>query len=332
MKKRNISLDILRSVATIAVVVFHVLSSSTNNDPMVSANVHSNVTAITNMLQWHVPVFFMITGYLWLQDEKECTFKKMIPNIRRFVCVLFTIGFSYAVMERFFDIRSISVSLFLKSITDVLTGNLWDHMWFLYSIIGVYLILPILKKFYANSTECEIKYFVALLFVFSILAPLIYEITDYKIPIELPASSSLFYVCVGGLITKKKQNRNVAFSICGFCLCSVATFLLTIFVEEGTVFIPLLNCISAVSLFLAVLSMASSNEEPKLIRSFSNCTFGIYLFHPFYINVMLKLLHIYPLQYSHLIALTIACIVIIGLSFATTYMLRCIPFIKKFIL
>ena len=157
--KRKASLDVLRSVAAIAVVVFHVFGSSANNDPLISANLHSIITAASTALQWHVPVFFIITGYLWLQDEKNCTYKNMIPNIRRFIYALITIGFAYAVMERFFETKSFSMALFLNSVADVLSGNLWDHMWYLYAIIGVYLLLPILKKFFAYANEKELTYF-----------------------------------------------------------------------------------------------------------------------------------------------------------------------------
>lgn len=333
MKRRNVALDFLRSVAAIAVVVYHVLGSSASNDPAVQAHIHLAVTAVTNTLQWHVPVFFMITGYLWLSDDKPCTFQKMIPNIRRFLCVLFTIGFAYAIMERFFMLRSISVSSFINSIADVLNGNLWDHMWYIYTIIGVYLLLPVLKKIYANSTEKELGFFVLLLFAFGILTPFLYEITGYEFPIELPASSSLFYVCAGGLIAKKgRLLPNAVITFCVFFLCSMVILLMSFFMKTAELWLPLMKSISAVSLFLAVLLAMSQRAEWKWLRTFSDCTFGIYLFHPFFINVMIKLLHLYPLRSFPMASLSAACLTVILLSFITTYILRTVPVVKKYIL
>lgn len=144
---RKNHLDILRIIAALAVVLFHILGSSASNDPEVQQDIYSVATALSAILQWHIRVFFIITGYLWLSDGKICTLKKMLPNIRRFVLVLFTFGLGYAIMEHFFMTRSISFALLRSSLQDVFNGNLWDHMWFVYAIIGVYLVLPVFKPF-----------------------------------------------------------------------------------------------------------------------------------------------------------------------------------------
>lgn len=329
--KRNASLDILRSLAAIAVVVYHVFGSSANNDPLVSANLHLFITAVSTALQWHVPVFFIITGYLWLQDEKDCTYKKMIPNIRRFIYVLITVGFAYAILERFFESKSFSIALFLNSMAAVLSGNLWDHMWYLYAIIGVYLLLPILKKIFTYATEKELILFAILLFVFNILCPLIYDLIEYKFPVDFPTSSSLFYVCVGGLIAKINSPRKAVIPLLGFCFSSMAIFLITLFTESADTWLALLKCISAIALFLTVQAMPLKNTG-GLLRTFSECTFGLYLFHPFFINIMIKLLHFYPLRYPPLISLPITCGMIVILSVVTTYLLRHIPLVRKYIL
>ena len=332
MTRRNLSLDILRIIAAIDVVVFHVFGSSANNDPLVSANLKTIVANINNMLMWHVPVFFILTGYLWLRDGKPCTFKKMIPNIRRFVLVLFTVGFAYAVMERIFVDGNISLSLFINSIGDVFTGDLWDHMWYVYSIIGVYLILPVLKILFENSSKKTAGYFVALLFVFSVLVQLVEKVSGYKFPVSIPSSSTLFYVCFGGLVAKARPKINVSFPIAGFFISSVATFFITRYVDGGTVFLVTLKSISAVCLFISFLQFRFSNKESKFISVLSDCTFGIYLFHPLFINIMVKLLHIYPFRYFSPISLPLACAGIVLASFVVTYILRCIPIVKKYIL
>ena len=334
VKIRNAALDIIRSVAAITVVVFHVLDSSANNDPFVSEHTFLVVTAITETMKWHVPVFFMITGYLWLDDGKECTYRKMLSNIRRFICVLFTIGFVYAVMERFFTERSISVSLLASSVMDVLSGNLWDHMWYVYSIIGVYLLLPVIKPFFLHSTVKTIGAFISILFVFSLLSPTLQQTIGYEIPVKFPTSSAVFYVCTGGLIAKKKSNSRKSLSCCSilFC-CSVAgVFMIKRFFFNFTDWLSLFSCISAICLFITLSSIFSLTTESLYLRTFSDCTFGIYLFHPFFINLMIKALHIYPMRKYQLIAVPVACVSIIALSFMLTYILRRISWIKEYIL
>ena len=78
--KRKKGLDDLRIAAAFAVVIFHVMGSSVHNDPAVPAELAQALTRCKAMLQWPVPVFFMITGFLWLRPEKECTFSKVLPG------------------------------------------------------------------------------------------------------------------------------------------------------------------------------------------------------------------------------------------------------------
>ena len=330
--KRNTSIDFLRCLAAVAVVVYHVLGSSANNDPQALPQMQQVISAISDTLLWHVPVFFMMTGYLWLREGKACTLQKMLPNIRRFVLVLVTIGFAYAVMERFFVTRRISGSLIIGGISDVLTGRLWDHMWYVYAIIGIYLILPILKIVFANGSERDLGYLVALLFVFSILVPLTEQTTGYKFPVGLEVSAPLFYVCAGGWLSGRKQNINAGIPLGIFLISCTAAFITSRFFAGYEAWQNLLKSISAVSLFTAFHAMGSWNMELPFIRTFSDCTFGIYLFHPLLINIMIKLLHIYPLRYNPLISLPTVCVGIVGLSFAVTHALRRSPWVRKYIL
>lgn len=170
-KNRKTFLDILRILATFAVVIYHVLCSSVSNDPEISAELGTAALSLAGTLKWHVPVFFMITGYLWLNDDKTCTYRNITHNIIRFLLVLLTVGFSYAVMERVFTSGALSARVLFLAFTDVLTGNLWDHMWYLYAAIGIYLFLPAIKPFFKNRQQKEICFFAALLFVFTILFP-----------------------------------------------------------------------------------------------------------------------------------------------------------------
>lgn len=54
---RKSNVDVLRILAALAVVIYHVLCSSASNDPEVSKSLHTAATAFSAMLKWHVPVF-----------------------------------------------------------------------------------------------------------------------------------------------------------------------------------------------------------------------------------------------------------------------------------
>lgn len=331
---RKSNIDILRILAALSVIIFHVLCSSANNDPEVPRCLYDAVIAFSSALQWHLSVFFMITGYLWLSDEKECTFKKMVPNIRRFLLVLATFGFGYAILERIFVARSVSIALLAASLQDVLNGQLWDHMWFVYSIIGIYLVLPVLKPFFHNCSFSAIATLTGSLFVFTIVSPVVKNGLGYSIPIPFPIQEHMFYVCVGGMIAKWKPTQHkIAIASALIFLFSMSTaFFVQIHAAQYDFCIPLLSCTSAVNLFIAVTIFTNDASEKLWIRNISDCTFGIYLLHPLFINIMIKLFHIYPLRWQPVVSIIGISALIAGLSYLFTYLLRKIWWIKRYIL
>lgn len=336
IKKRKTFLDILRVAAALAVALYHVITGAMNLDPMISERMALVLDAVSRSLLWHVPTFLLITGFLWLSDEKECTWSKVLPGIRRFVIVLFTVGLAYAILERFFRYRTFSLELFSWSVLDVLIGNLWDHMWYVYAVIGIYLVLPVIKPYFQHSSVRNISILCGLLFLFTILIPNFEKSTGYHFPVSVPMANPAypaFYICVGGLISKLKLSRKTA-AIAGpvFCMSVTSCFLMMIIVPGWNIWTNIFSGISAISLFLTVKVLAENAKDMAFVRSISENSFGIYLFHQFFINVLLKLLNWYPLRKLPALSLLGAFMAVTAASFLLTFLLRKIPFVKKYIL
>lgn len=336
IKQRKTFLDILRVSAALAVVLYHVLAAAGNVDPMVSEQALRLTTSLSVMLLWHVPVFLMITGYLWLSDDKECTYARVWPGIRRFVIVLFTVGLAYAVLGRLFETRTVSAELFLGALKDVFTGNLWDHMWYVYAVIGVYLVLPVIKPFFKTASMGSLWILTGLTFVFSILLRDIENSFGYHFPISFPVANPAypaFYICAGGLLSRLTlPRRTPVFAGVIFCLSCTCAFLLEYFVPAYKNWTNICSCISAISLFVTVKVLGETVRDRKWLRCISVCTFGIYLLHQLFINVMIKLLHFYPLRQLPVLSVLGSWIGVVALAFGVTWLLRKIPFVKKYIL
>lgn len=329
MSKRVLSLDLLRIVATFSVVFFHVIRVCTANAPTLSPAADRLLFSLSDMLQWQVPVFFLLTGYLWLGSGKKCTWRDMQHNLLRFVLILFTVGFTYAGMERFFHSRSLSLSLVLGALSDVCTGNLWDHMWFLYTIIGVYLLLPVMKPFFEGSVRNG-AVLVCILWFFVIAVPMFETFFGYTFPVEVPASSALLYVCTGGLLSKLHFGRKTSLVMAvAFCCSCVALFFSRLYAFFGVSDFWIYT--SAVSLFCAAICSLDNRFSPKWIQELSKCTFGIYVLHPFFINLIAKLFGFYPTSFLPIITIPGLSIAIFAISFLTTFLLRRIPPVKKYL-
>lgn len=48
----------------------------------------------------------------------------------------------------------------------MLTGNTWAHMWYIYCLLGLYVLLPMYKIFADYASDEQLKYILAILFLF----------------------------------------------------------------------------------------------------------------------------------------------------------------------
>ena len=101
IKKRHHFLDVLRVAATCAVVMLHTITGIMDNTDMTPFPFeHSFFLAIKDLTSWCVPIFLMISGYLFLDPDRELTFGKMVTKYcRRVALALLLFGVPYAWLE-----------------------------------------------------------------------------------------------------------------------------------------------------------------------------------------------------------------------------------------
>lgn len=321
--ERKYSIDILRIISAIAVIIIHIVSAAIANSAVeIDTSLITKLNLIHTLMNWSVPAFFMITGYC-LMKKKECTYEYCFSHVLKYVCVLFTVGLFYALLEEVFVSKTLNFSILIQSVKNVISGNLWDHMWFVYAIIGIYLVMPVIHTFMQQGTS-NICILTALLFLFNILFPTIEE--WISVEAVLPFGGYLFYVCLGGAMAKINISNKLSHTI------SFAGLLSSVWIVFGATtqkfgYNHLAICLITMSLFLMINKI---NIKPnKLILCISNCTWGIYLIHPFFINVAIKLLKVDVLTSQPYVRLFVFAVVISCASFLSTYILRKMPLVKK---
>lgn len=320
---RNYSIDILRIISAAAVIIIHVVTSPVaNSKNMIEASLENNLNITHNLMLWSIPVFFMITGYCLLKKQ-ECTYKYCFSHVLKYTAVLFTVGLFYALTEEIYSASTVSGTVFIKAVTDVITGNLWDHMWFVYSIIGIYLVMPVIHCF-MQKDEKNILIFTGLLFFFNIFCSSVKA--RLPIGIDFPFGGYLFYVCFGGAVAKCGTRKKLLYLSClAGGISAVCMIILSKTVSFG--YNHLFVCMIAMSIFLIFTEMKV--KPSKIVLTISGCTWGIYLLHPFFINIAIKVLKIDLLTSLPYVKLFVFAIIISVISFIATYILRKIPFVKK---
>lgn len=320
---RKYNMDLLRIISAMAIIVIHIVTAPVAHSAVrIDTGIITFLTLTHALMKWAIPVFFMITGYCMLLKE-ECTYKYCFQHVLKYICVLFTVGLFYSLLEEFFYARDIGISNVAKSVVNVISGNLWDHMWFVYTIIGIYLVMPVIHTFMKQNEE-SIFILTGLLFLFNIFFPFVQKWILVKA--DFPFGGYLFYVCFGGVIARSKTITKNVFLCCISGVVSIAWILIS---NDKDIFgynHPAI-CMIAVSIFILFSSIEIAPN--KFIRIISECTWGIYLIHPFFINIVIKVLKIDLLSSMVYVKLLIFAIIMFLFSFFATYMLRKIPCIKK---
>ena len=130
MKKRLLWIDVLRIIAIFSVIVMHVIGNTTY-----TLNINNTIYNIINVILYSVmPLFVMISGILFL--DKDINYKDLFKKyILRILLVLIIFGSLFSFMEIYFNNSKVLVSDIKIVFMNLITGNLWVHMWYLYMIL-----------------------------------------------------------------------------------------------------------------------------------------------------------------------------------------------------
>ena len=322
--KRDYSIDLIRVVCCIIVVMGHVLTVAIHQSPVpVEETIRVVIEQGLVFLRWVIPVFVMITGYC-IALKKTCTYSYCIAHVLRFVSVLFTVGLFFALLEIVYSEGTFNGSTIIKAIGNVISGKLWDHMYFVYIIIGIYLVLPVIHSFWQQDQKSIIT-FTVLMFVLNIL--LSYLDKWFHVKIRLPFDNFLLYVFFGGAVAKigtKKEWRWLYLGILLLCMVYMVIFSKTD--NWGTGTHPAV-CLMGMCIFLL---MKEIDVKPsKLLLQLSGLTWGVYLIHPLYINIAMKVLRINLGGPMAAVKIIVSFCIICVISFVTTFLLKKIPLINK---
>lgn len=192
-------LDVLRVLATCAVVLMHVLTGATDvTDASIVPEYRSLLLSVMDLVTWCVPIFLMISGYLFLNPERTLTYTVMIKKYcRRIALAILLFGVPYAASELVVAEKSFRVMMIPEALKMTLTGHTWSHMWYLYLILFLYLITPLLKKVLQILPVWSVVAVMAVIFLGSSVAPFLNKVLDINSIPVLPDGGVyfLYYLC-----------------------------------------------------------------------------------------------------------------------------------------
>ena len=137
--KKNLNIEYMRAIACLGVILIHIMKSAHDVFDNMTPEIYFICTSFVNNLRWCVPVFLMISGYLLLDPEKKIGLIKIKQYIIRIVIVLGIFGTGFAFIELISKKHSVCFTFIFRAFVNMLMGNTWNHLWYLYALIALYL-------------------------------------------------------------------------------------------------------------------------------------------------------------------------------------------------
>lgn len=351
--ERVIFLDSLRVIAIIAVIILHSAASQWYITPVNSLN-WQILNIYNSLVRWCVPMFLMISGVFFLDPNKNISKKDIFYKyIKRILIALIFWGLLYGLInlfiKSFINHEKIVSYNFIEIFLKIVFGPPWYHLWFLYLIIGLYILTPIFRIFILNSKKEDIEYLLILFFIFGLFLPTIKYIliainTKYNINfsiIELTGYAGYFFA--GYYFYKYEVNRIFKYLIYLFGITSlIFTIIVTSKLSQlhgkpNEYFYGYLlptTMFETYSIFLVLKDIFNSYQFSEKINKniifLSNCSFGIYLIHDF-INQAYSIIGLKTTSFNPIIMVPIMSFVNLIISLIIISIIRKIPLISKYL-
>jgi surface polysaccharide O-acyltransferase-like enzyme len=338
--------DLIRTVAIFLVITVHVSGQITNlwgkvpESDWFIANIYGGIARIC------VPLFFMISGYLLLpRSESLGSFyrRRMLKIVIPFIVwSLIYLGWYCGNHPGMCTAPLIQKLLFVQ--------GTYYHLWFMYSLIGIYLILPVLRLLVRRDADRKILwYLIGLWLIFQSAFNFLTYFGHFRIGISAPlATGFVGFFLLGYLLGPWKLSRSMALlAAAAWVLATIATILGTYLLTRASGkfenyfygFTTPNVIISTVSAFL-LLKWISENwfgtffTNSRIIRNLAAASFGIYLVHVLVIEILqgwIPGVHLDSSIGNPLWSIPLVCLAVFLISFGVVRLLQKIPVLDRIV-
>ncbi len=338
--------DFMRVSAMFLVVVIHVSGQLTNvwaqipTSQWVIANIYGGLARVA------VPLFFMISGYLLLPRTETLGsfYSRRIPRI-----AIPLAAWSLIYLAWFCGGHPGTCTPGLVQNLLLVQGTYY-HLWFLYSLLGIYLVLPLLRLMVRPDTDRRLLwYFIGLWLIFQPLWTVLQQFWHIYINITpLMATNFLPYFFLGYLLGEIVLSHRVmvvsaVLFVAGVVATCLGAFLMTRAAGQyNGFFYDFLSfnvIFASAGAFVLIRrlgetpALAAPRLQP-LMRSVATATFGIYLIHVLIIEILgygIPFAHINSFMGSPIWSIPLVCVLVFCISYVIVEGLQRIPVVRQII-
>lgn len=352
--KHVVYTDVLRVAALVGIILVHV-SAYKMEDLSASDRQLRAMYAWDSVTGWAMPLFVMISGVFFLDPSRKVSYRRIWKhNIPRMVIVFLGWSLFYAVYTVLLSPQKDDITTFL---TEFIKGHY--HMWFLYMMVGLYVIVPVMRKI--SEDRKILKLFLAVISVTGFLLPglrkgisflegrggtdhvganivhqlldsldLLYEYDEF--------GYMLFYFAAGFFLsTIVVEGRKRVLPASGLVLAAVINVsgVVTNWVVPG-----FLNAtgwtapFAACCVFLLARSLEGSalfQKSSKRFAGLGKATFGAYLVHAAVIEALASPIGLTSMTFYAPVSIPVIVAIVFTTSMVVSAVMARIPFFRRFV-
>lgn len=344
-EKRDMAFDLLKIISAVAVIIIHMSSyvlttRGTNTIYFKISNFYATI------MHFSVPIFIMITGAFLLSKKEELPLKKIYKKyiLKTFIIFILATLF-YKITSMYQNNITLTINNIFNILIQAIFGNSEVHLWYLYMLIGLYMLYPIIYKFIKSSNKKTIEYTLIILFILSSLIFSLSElsiITGITVASRLNISIYIFYFLAGYyLYTYDLTKIKSLILLILLPISMIGTYLLStfatlklrsfnlIFVEYSSVNIVILS-LGMFYLFKLISKKINPTKTlTEIIYIISKLTLGVYIIHMFIMDYIYKLNIINFRILTNVYLIPLYSIIIFIISALATYIVKTICKILK---
>lgn len=291
-----------------------------------------------SLVRWCVPVFVMISGSLLLdphkQEDLSTFYRKRISRLLLPITTWSILFLSWRFLKG--TVKG-SAPTGLELLGKLIAGNPYEHMWFLYMILGLYLFTPFFRKVIASNTPKELNLLITATFSLAAVNHIYTSFTasGSKLFINWFLLYIPFFLLGHRIRTAEFQPPKImlwSIFLLSSALTAIGCFILAVQnnLPSGLYFYGYLS-LTVIPMSISIMYLLRDWNSPILNSNFTHrlslLTLGIYLIHPVILEAIIHT------GYATKIHPIFSVPIVTGIIFITAgigaWILSHIPYLKK---
>ncbi|MGE3727506.1 MAG: acyltransferase [Candidatus Sericytochromatia bacterium] len=338
---RLVYADALRVFAILMVVVLHTSARALTKSPAFG-EVWWAGNLFDSLSRWSVPVFVMLSGALLLSAPRSEGLGFFLRRRFSKIVLPFLVWSTVYLLFRWLLLKEpLTLGHILPAF---LHEPAFYHLWFMYVILGLYLITPLLRSWLKQASNQDLQYFFCLWVLFVSFLPMSKHLWGLDLGIQLEFLTGYAgYFVLGYYLHQQKSLPTPwlwgAF-ISGAMLTVGGTWFLTL-KKQGHLDQALFSYFSPNVLLMSVgvyglfkgSQRLGEGQIPRWLLGLSQSSFGIYLCHPLLLAVALNTTTMNQFKLENVLlaawwGIPLCSVLVFGLSLGLVLLLRKVPLLK----